>query len=76
MRSSLNCRIFLFHYSQGAERTQVHVYLPYRGAILFYVYIAPLGRSDFLWAPANTFLFKLPYNKLLLSRKVKFQIQF
>ena len=30
-------------YSQGAERTKVHVYLPYRGAISFYVYIVPLG---------------------------------
>ena len=29
--------------SQGAERTKVHVYLPYRGAISFYVYIVPLG---------------------------------
>ena len=29
--------------SQSAERTNVHVYLPYRGAILFYVYIVPLG---------------------------------
>ena len=28
---------------QGAERTKVHVYLPYRGAISFYVYIVPLG---------------------------------
>ena len=30
-------------YSQGAERTKLHVYLPYRGAISFYVYIVPLG---------------------------------
>ena len=30
-------------YSQGAERRKVHVYLPYRGAILFNVYIVPLG---------------------------------
>ena len=29
--------------SHGAERTKVHVYLPYRGAVSFYVYIVPLG---------------------------------
>ena len=29
--------------SQSAERAKVHVYLPYRGAISFYVYIVPLG---------------------------------
>ena len=53
-------------YSQGAGRTKAHVYLPYRGAISFYVYIVPLGlisiflyvgrvQSNFLWAPANMF---------------------
>ena len=26
-------------YSQGGRGTKVHVYLPYRGAISFYVYI-------------------------------------
>ena len=30
-------------YSQGAERTKVHVYLPYRGAISLSVYIVALG---------------------------------
>ena len=53
--------------SQGAERTKVHVYLPYQGAISFYVYIVPLGLiSVFLYVGrvqiscglfANTFLF-------------------
>ena len=27
----------------GEAEVQIHVYLPYRGAISFYVYIAPLG---------------------------------
>ena len=29
--------------SQGGRGTKVHVYLPYRGAISFYVYIVPSG---------------------------------
>ena len=29
------------HSSQGGKGTKVHVYLPYRGAILFYVCIVP-----------------------------------
>ena len=29
--------------SQGAARTKVHVYLPCRGAISFYVYVVSLG---------------------------------
>ena len=35
--------ITFWPYSQGAERTKVHVYLPYRGAISFYVYIVALS---------------------------------
>ena len=38
------------HNSQGAERKKVHVYLPCRGAISFYVYIVALG-------PINIFLY-------------------
>ena len=29
--------------SQGGKGAKVHVYLPYRGAILFYVYIVSSG---------------------------------
>ena len=72
--------------SQGAERTKAHVYLPYRGAISFYVYIVALGlisiflyvgrvQINFLWTPANTFWFKFPY-KTIIVKKVKFQIHF
>ena len=36
--------------SQGAKGTKIHVYLPYRGAISFYVYVVPLGLiSRFLY---------------------------
>ena len=72
--------------SQGAERTKVHVYLPYRGAISFYVYIVCTfrpnkyisvcwTRSYLLWALANTFLFKIPY-KTIIVKKGEFQIHF
>ena len=57
--------------SQGAERTKVHVYLPYRGAISFYVYVVPLSLiSIFLYVGRvqiscgllpTRFLFKFPY---------------
>ena len=29
--------------SQGGRGTKIYVYLPYRGAISFYIYIVPLG---------------------------------
>ena len=60
--------------SQGAERTKVHVYLPYRGAISFCTfrpnkYISVCStRSDLLWVPANTFLFKIPYKTIIVKK--------
>ena len=30
-------------FNQGGRGTKVHVYLPYQGAISFYVYIVPSG---------------------------------
>ena len=71
--------------SQGAERTKVHVYLPYRGAISFYVYIVPLSLiSIFLYVgrvqiSCGLLPTRIGLNfpiKLLLSKKVKFQIHF
>ena len=62
------------NFSQGAGRTKVHVYLPYRGAISFYVYIVPLGLiSIFLYVGCvqiscgrlpTRFLFKFPYKPM------------
>ena len=69
--------------SQGAERTKEHVYLPYRAAISFYVYIVPLALiSIFLYVGrVHISCGLLParfcsnfHIKLLLSKKVKFQI--
>ena len=71
--------------SQGAERTKVHVYLPYRGAISFYVYIVHLGLISILLYVGRVQIscgllptrFCLNFRiKLLLSKKVKFQIHF
>ena len=71
--------------SQGAERAKVHVYLPYRGTISFYVYIVPLGLiSIFLYVGRvqipcrllpTRFCLNFPI-KLLLSKTGKFQIHF
>ena len=74
-----------FCLSRGAERTKVHVCLPYRGAVSFYVCIVPLGLiSVFLCVgrvqifcgllPAR-FCLNFPV-KVLLSKTVKFQIHF
>ena len=41
VRSFVVSHIYLF--GQGGRGTKVHVYLPYRGAISFYVYIVPSG---------------------------------
>ena len=74
-QTTLTKRLLYNPYSQSAERTKVHFYLPYGGAISFYVYIVPLSislyvwtRSDFLWAPANTFLFKFPYKTFIVKK--------
>ena len=58
-------------YSQGAGRTKVHVYLPYRGAISFYVYIVPLGLINiFLYVGLlpTRFLFKFPYKTINVKK--------
>ena len=64
--------------SQGAERTKVHVNLPYRGAISFYVYIVPLSLiSIFLYVgrvqiSCGVLPIRIGLNfpiKLLLSKK-------
>ena len=69
--------ITFWPYSQGAERTKVHVYLPYRGAISFYVYIVALSLiSIFLYVGRvqiscrllpTRFCYNFPI-KLLLSK--------
>ena len=73
------------HCSQGAERTKAHVYLPYRGAISFYVYIVALGlisiflyvgRVQISWGLLPTRFGSNFSIKLLLSKKVKFKIHF
>ena len=68
----------LFYASQVAERTKVHVYLPYRVAISFYVYIVPLGLIRiFLYVQISCGLLPTRFClyfpiKLFLSKKVKF----
>ena len=72
-------------YSQGSERTKVPVYLPYRGAISFYVYIVPLslisiilyvGRVQISCGLRPTRICVNFPIKRLLSKEVKFQIHF
>ena len=64
--------------SQGAERTEVHVYLPYRGIISFYVYIVPLGLiSIFLYVGRvqiscgllpTRFCLNFPYKTIIVKK--------
>ena len=73
----------IVRYGQGAEQTKAHVYLPYRGAISFYVNIVALGLiSIFLYVGRvqiscgllpTRFCSNFPI-KLLSSKKVKFLI--
>ena len=35
--------VYYILYSQGGRGTKIYVYLPYRSAIQFYVYIVPSG---------------------------------
>ena len=66
--------------SQGAERTKVHVYLLYQGAISFYVYIVPLGLiSIFLYVGRvqisygllpTRFCLNFPIKLLLLKNEI------
>ena len=65
------------NFSQGAQRTKVHVYLISRGNFVLCIYCTfkpnkyisvCWTRSDFLWAPANTFLFKFPYKTIIVKK--------
>ena len=56
-----------------AGRTKVNIYLPYRGAISFYVIFCWTRSNFFAGSCQHGFLKNFPI-KLLLSRKVKFQI--
>ena len=71
--------------SQEGRGTKIYVYLPYRGAILFYVYIVPLGLINIfcmlnalksLVGSSQHVFPKIFYETILLSRKAKFQIYF
>ena len=72
-----------FPNSQSVKCIKVHVYSPYRGAILFYVYIIPLGliitflyvgRVQISVGSAKTIFFKFPYKTIIAKlKKVKFQ---
>ena len=64
----------------------MHVYLPYREAILFYAYIVSLGLiSIFLYVgrvqifcgldPASN-LFKFPFKTIIIVKKSEFHIHF
>ena len=72
------CKNLIALISQGAGRTKVHVYLPYRGAISFYVYIVPFGLiSIFLYVGRvqiscgrlpTRFLFKFSYKTINVKK--------
>ena len=64
--------------SQGVGRTRVHAYLPYRGAISFYVHILPLGLISFLYVGRvqiscgrlpTRLLFKFPYKTINVKKR-------
>ena len=78
MKNDLHFKCGMKAFSHGTGRTKVHVYLPYRGAISFYVYIVPLGLISIFLCVGRAqiscgllpkrFLFKFPHKTINVKK--------